>query len=108
MNYEAQLVATLAEIRHLDSIPAYDKRNSAIYAALHLATQIGYEAGIRIDPEEPEWPVAFIELPTGQISYHLPQHVLEWDKHDTDEKNRRLSEYVADAVGRKIVILFST
>ena len=56
------------------------------------------------DPAEPDWPVLFITLPTGQASWHISPgdvdlfgHVqvggAEWDGHDTAEKYRRLDEH---------------
>lgn len=67
----------------------------------HLAASnpstIGYH-----DPEEPEWAVVIIDLPTGQASWHVSPddmdlfgHVHQseintWDGHTTEEKYRRL------------------
>lgn len=72
----------------------YARRNQCVIRAVAYAQEIGYEAGFRIDPKEPEWPVAFIELPTGQVSWHLPQHTREWDGHSTDAKYERVSKYI--------------
>lgn len=77
----------------------YRNRTFHLYEALHLAIQCGYKAGIRIDKEDPEWPVIFIELPTGQISYHVEQHPFRWDNHTNEEKDARLLAYVADELG---------
>ena len=73
----------------------YSNRALYTYEAIALALQCGYEAGIRLDPAEPEWPAAFIELPTGQISYHLKQHSVAWDQHTTEQKRLRILEFVA-------------
>jgi hypothetical protein len=44
-----------------------------------------------------------IDLPTGQVSWHLPSHELvgnfpdymgEWDGHDVDEKRIRLMRFI--------------
>ena len=71
----------------------YDERYVLVIDALGAALSSGYKAGFRIDPTEPEWPVAYIELPTGQVSWHLPQHPVAWDGHDTAEKYRRCRKY---------------
>lgn len=71
----------------------YNVRNPAIYHALALATQLGYPAGIRLDPTEPDWPVAYIDLPTGQVSWHLPAYPGTWDGHDTPTKLARCRAY---------------
>jgi hypothetical protein len=73
----------------------YVSRNRLIYEALYVATKCGYEVGFRIDPQETEWPVAFIQLPTGQVSWHLPQFSHPWDGHSTEEKFRRIREFRA-------------
>lgn len=62
------------------------------------------------DPDAPNWPVLFVKLPTGQVSWHInPEdrdlfsHVRRtmanmpdapaWDGHDTAEKYRRLAAH---------------
>lgn len=67
----------------------YVHRYGLVWRALSLAVTAGHAAGVRIDPAEPEWPVVYIELPTGQVSWHMPQFATEWDGHDTAEKYRR-------------------
>lgn len=71
----------------------YENRNGMVIDALGYARYIGISAGIRIDPDEPEWPVVFIELPTGQVSWHVPQHDVPWDGHTTEEKYQRIKEF---------------
>lgn len=87
----------LADI--LDAIVAndqhYDTRYALITAALVVAAILRYPYGVRIDPENPEWAVVFIELPTGQVSWHLPQHIHPWDGHTTAEKFQRIAAYRA-------------
>lgn len=63
--------------------------------ALSVAADEGYEAGVRIDLDEPGWPVAYIDLPTGQVSWHMPQFPHEWDGHDVATKYQRCREFVA-------------
>lgn len=75
----------------------YPKRYKFITEAMHLALLRGFKAGYRIDPNNLEWPVAFIELPTGQASWHMPQHVIEWDGHTTEEKHKRIQQFIDSA-----------
>jgi hypothetical protein len=85
----------------LDQIEANDTKYQARYglvlAAVARAHADGLAAGFRIDSSEPEWPVAYIELPTGQVSWHLPQHPNTWDGHDTAEKYRRCRAFIERA-----------
>lgn len=74
----------------------YARRNRKIIAALAVATMYGMPAGFRIDPANPEWPVAYIETPHGQVSWHLPQHSIEWDGHTFDEKQARLAAWLTE------------
>jgi hypothetical protein len=77
-----------------ETLKDYGKRNDAVIEALHHALAYGYKAGIRFDPAEPEWPVVFIELAQGQVSWHITQHGQVWDGHTTEEKYKRLHEYL--------------
>ena len=85
--WKSLLSHTLREIERHDT--DYEKRYDLVLDALSQARNAGYAAGIRLDPADPEWPVVYIELPTGQVSWHLPQHPQPWDGHDTPEKYRR-------------------
>lgn len=68
----------------------------------HLAALYPSHIG-HTDPEEPEWAVVTISLPTGQATWHIAPDDMElfghvrtdivgdpWDGHDTSEKYRRL------------------
>lgn len=70
---------------------------SALYPS-----NIGYT-----DPEEPEWAVVTITLPTGQASWHVAPDDMDlfghvntaagerWDGHTTEQKYGRLDEATA-------------
>lgn len=89
---ETVLPDILREIRANDT--NYDERYRLVLIAVSLANQCGYKAGFRLDPEEPEWPVAFLELPgEGQVSWHCPPYPDAYDGHSTDEKYARIERY---------------
>jgi len=94
MKATMELKIILQMIKQADELQKYEWRNEFIYSAVYLAVASGLPAGFRIDPQEPEWPVAFIELPTGQVSWHVPQHTTPWDKHTTEEKYARIKAFV--------------
>lgn len=65
------------------------------------------------DPDEPEWPVLFVDLPTGQASWHISPDDLDlfahvgprrasdpdapqWDGHTTAEKYERIDRLTAE------------
>ena len=85
---------------------AYADRNQAVQVLARLAKMLGYRVGIGIDLDEPEWPVLFVDLPTGQVSWHLPKDEvlgkwlpydgdLAWDGSDLQEKRQRLARFLA-------------
>lgn len=77
-----------------------DRAHLVAHLAAFLPSSIGYH-----DPDEPDWAVVIIELPTGQVSWHISpddmdlfKHVRRtevntWDGHDTEEKHRRLDAH---------------
>lgn len=72
----------------------YDERNKLVLLMVGAAADAGIPVGFRLDENEPEWPVVYFELPTGQVSWHLPRHVREWDGHDTTTKHYRINEWL--------------
>jgi hypothetical protein len=88
---EAAFSSLLGDIEKAEQAGDYDARNRMIFEAmLFYASSLQFKCGFRFDPSEPEWPVAFIELPTGQVSWHIKGHDVPWDGHTTDEKWARV------------------
>ncbi|MFF0182616.1 hypothetical protein ACFYPF_26355 [Micromonospora sp. NPDC005223] len=106
---EVRLARTLAAIdpsRHGHTGPdtpqitaAYAQRNALIWNALALAHEAGVPAGVGHDPTDPRPVVVYLELPTGQVSWHLPAHPTGWDGHSTTAKYARTAAFVDLAVG---------
>lgn len=86
----------LQRLQNADIVSDYEARATAVYKAMGRAAAAGIPVGIRNDPQEPEWPVVYFELPTGQISYHMPEHPVEYDLHDTPEKRARIARFLLD------------
>jgi len=91
---------------------AYHERNQCVAALVTMATMLGWRHGLGLHDEsdaswDREWMhIVFIDLPTGQVSWHihdrgLPmfQHLKPypgtWDGHTTDEKYQRLAKLEA-------------
>ena len=88
----------VAELRK-EKDAAYAERNKVVMAlAYHYPCRWG------IDADEPDWRVLYIELPTGQVSWHFSLAEYEaarglnalahngvWDGHTTEEKYKRLA-----------------
>ena len=90
---EGELASLLRGIEAADEQEDYAVRNAYVYQALGAASRLGYPVGVRLDPAEPGWPVAYIELPTGQVSWHLPAFAQAWDGHTIREKYARCRAY---------------
>jgi hypothetical protein len=88
---------------------AYSERNQCVALLAKMAVAMGLKAGVREHPSEdlawePDWrTVVFIDLPTGQVSWHfhdsekhllggLPRYVGQWDGHGTYEKYLRVEK----------------
>jgi hypothetical protein len=85
-----------------DLTAAYRERAQlvALLAAIYPSTW-------GIDPDWTDWHVVYVQLPTGQASWHISPkdrdlfpHVSgpagDWDGHTTDEKYQRIRQLVAD------------
>jgi len=82
----------------------YRDRNLVVQLAAKLASDLGYNVYYGADPNAPGWPVLFIELPTGQVSWHIPQAEViasaplesdPWDGHTTEEKHDRIRRFLS-------------
>lgn len=86
----------------------YNALNAAYRERAHLVAHLAasYPSTIGYhDPHEPDWAVVIIDLPTGQVSWHVsPQdmdlftrvrhtEISTWDGHTTEEKYARLDAH---------------
>lgn len=90
---KAILAEVLERIEKCDT--DYVIRYPLVWQALVLALECGYAGGVRLDPAQPEWPVVYLDLPTGQVSWHMPQYGQEFDGHTTEQKYRRVRDFIA-------------
>jgi hypothetical protein len=88
---------------------AYTERNMCVALLAQYAQWFGHHVGIKEHQGEAwddEWRnVLFIDLPTGQVSWHLKKSELvnfpgigtyegQWDGHDTEEKYKRVEKLI--------------
>lgn len=87
---------------------AYFDRNQSVMALARMAIRLGYCVGLKTDPNEPDWPVLMIDLPTGQVGWHLPKNEIvgewplyekAWDGHTLEEKRQRLKSFLEEELG---------
>jgi len=92
--------------KELDAV--YSERNKCVALLVRMALALGITAGIgkHVPKEGEEWEedwlhIAFIDLPSGQVSWHIhdsemawfagvPDYTKEYDGHDTEEKYQRV------------------
>lgn len=82
------------------------KRNDLVWLTAENANRANIYAYVS---NEKEWPVVYIELSTGQVSWHVPTGDVPpgcrvfvrgvgseelWDGHDREEKARRIETYL--------------
>ncbi len=93
--WELQLSKQLQ--RAVEANEDYDRRETAILKAMDAAKALDYKFGFGYDlkPEALDGLrlVAYIELPTGQVSWHMREYDIEYDGHTTEEKFDRITEY---------------
>ena len=109
-NHDLRDYAPLSPVK-----PSAESQLNAVYrerAELIAVLSALYESVIvkGADPEAVDWPVIYINAPTGQLSWHLNPSDLElfshvdvvtapdgpkWDGHDNAEKSQRLQLLVA-------------
>jgi hypothetical protein len=99
---------TQDERRATNTAYGYGERDRVVAALAHLANRLGFVVGIG-EHEGEDWEddwrtVIYLDLPTGQVSWHvheserawfdgLPPYDRPWDGHDTAEKYRRLAAF---------------
>lgn len=86
MEHLRRILAAI-ELHDLD----YTVRYGLVLRALVQAHAAGLTAGIGWDEHGlPGYrAVVYIELPAGQVSWHLPEHPQGWDGHSTELKYSR-------------------
>lgn len=93
--WELQLAKQLH--RAMEDNEDYDRRETAILKAMDAAKSLGYKSGFGYDnkPEALEGLrlVAYIQLPTGQVSWHMREFSEEYDGHTTEQKFDRIAEF---------------
>ena len=87
----------------------YSERAQCVAAFLRAARAFGHEAWWATDPEAPGFPLVFVELGEGQVSWHFAQSdfdtliaplylekrdVSGWDGHDSTTKYQRLNAWL--------------
>ena len=80
---------------------AYLDRNLAVQILAVMARHLRYNIGVK--NRKDEWPILYVDLPTGQVSWHIPKEEIvayfpdypgEWDGHDVTEKRDRLRQFL--------------
>lgn len=103
-NQVPELVATADAMEDFKNA-AYAERNRLLAGFVALSIKLGFKVW-RAKHQDPDWEddwrsIIFIDLPTGQVAWHihdselsmfelLPDGDNNWDGHDTEEKYQRV------------------
>lgn len=94
---ETKLKETLTAIAVEDAVRGYPRRFPLVLHALDLASALHLRCGLGWDDKPTAVvgyrAVAYIELPTGQVSWHMPEFPAEWDGHSDEVKEERSRAY---------------
>jgi hypothetical protein len=96
-------------VREADGISLDAVYRERAHLVAHLAA--GYPSAFGLDTGEPDWRVVHVDLPTGQVSWHISVTDLDlfpwplpdgakWDGHDTAEKYYRLDRHTLALASR--------
>lgn len=87
-----------------DQSDAYFDRNQVVLTLCALLRKLGITVGWKTDVDYIDYVIMFADLPTGQISYHIPRREINladwpeyeghWDFHVTSQKRDRLHEFM--------------
>jgi len=103
--YEERIAKAIAD--HANEV--YNERARCLSGMARFAQEMGMPCGMGRHPDEEPWDedwrfIVFIDLPTGQVSWHihdselhlfhfLPAYEGKWDGHTTREKYDRLDRF---------------
>ncbi len=87
------------------TLDAYSEERAILIKALVALAQPAYEVGYAFDKDAPQDTsfTVFIDLPTGQVSFHIREKWVQpyfedlepyphkWDNHTREERNQRLA-----------------
>lgn len=106
---EVELKQLLIQIEGKESLGLIDERDQTILSAINIAKHLGYKAGFRVigthdgkiirPASIPDWAgdvVAYIELPTGEVSYFMKKEELKYAGYLRETKLTRISNYLHD------------
>ena len=89
-------------------------KNKAYREVNELASALAslFPSWVGVDPSEPDWPVLYVQLPTGQVSWHIGKDDADliegiaregsaWEGHTREDRSARLQALVEDAPCRR-------
>lgn len=88
----------------IDSYEVYFDRNQLVKAFCKLYMKTGGVVGWKEDGKDIDYVIMFADLPTGQVSWHIPRTEIDlgqwpeykgqWDWHTTEQKRVRICSYL--------------
>lgn len=107
MNYElvGEINDKLLKIQAFEELGDLATRQKLIYQLVSISHYAGLEGGYRpvgdstgqVTGNIPEWAgpiVAYLILPTGEVSYFLQPHTSDWQGYSRAEKLERIRKFI--------------
>lgn len=91
IDLEFMLAETCVEI--FENYTKYDYREKLVLKALSLAKDLGITSGFRHDDEQVHYPVVVIQLPFGEVSFHMPPVSIPFDGSKQEDQKLRADKY---------------
>lgn len=94
--FSYELAEALLRIESFEALGKTQERKVSVLTAVNIATQMGYETGVRHadTPTEESDTVAYIQLPTGEVSYFLPKSEQPYSGYSREEKLERVRQFL--------------
>ena len=104
-NVEAQQRKRIEVLEaNIKAMRSDSSKNKAYREVAEMASALAhlFPSWVLIDPQEPDWPVLYAQLPSGQVSWHfakddldliadIPRGGTPWDGHTREERSSRLA-----------------
>lgn len=101
---EAAIEQRDAALANVEAMRNDSSKNKAYREVAEMAAALAhlFPSWVLVDPQEPDWPVLYAQLPSGQVSWHfshddldlitdIPRGGTPWDGHTREERSARLA-----------------
>lgn len=85
------------------TLKVYAERDQCIALCISMAQKLGLPCGLALDEEGFEWPVIVLDLPVGQVSWHVTKEELMTWFPDLPKYEGKVEVLTSIERGRRVV-----